>query len=150
MTEELQALIVSTIEDAEPDLEVVEVRVGTSRGKTHVLVKVDHVEGIDVEKLSQINRHLGDLLDQSPSLRGSYVLEVSSAGVERPLTTPEHYQRFTGRKAKLVLWNAHEGNAVVSGLISGYVDGKVIIQTPQEELSVSLEEIKRANLVFEM
>ncbi len=150
MNDELKARIASDIEQLDPELEVVEVRLGTSRGRTHVSVKVDHLQGVDVEKLSEINRQLGDILDQTPSLKGPYVLEVSSAGVERPLTTPEHFQRFAGRKAKLVLWAARDGNTVFSGVIGGYDNGRVMLDTPQGEVAFPLEDIKKANLVFEM
>jgi ribosome maturation factor RimP len=69
---------------------------------TSVEIFIDHLSGrspVTLEDCSRASRAIQDGVDLDLELHGRYVLEVSSPGVDRPLTRPEHYQRFQGEEA---------------------------------------------------
>ncbi|GAC1332745.1 MAG: ribosome maturation factor RimP [Mycobacteriales bacterium] len=77
------------------DLEDVAV---TAAGRRSVLrVIVDSEDGVSLDDVAEISRSLSDTLDATSLFPGAYVLEVSSPGVDRPLTEPRHWRRATGR-----------------------------------------------------
>lgn len=150
MSNQIKAGIAEVIENADPACEVVEVRLGHQGKKAHVLVLVDRDGGIDVEQLARLNRLVDSYLEETAAISGPYLLEVSSAGLERPLTKPQHFVRFRGRKVRLVLHRPRGQQAVVTGSIGGICGNRVTLETANGPTTVCLEEIKRANLVFEM
>lgn len=83
--------------------EVVEVRRGGSRTRPTIDVRIDRTDGapVTVEDCARVSRALEPVLDGSGVVPERYVLEVSSPGVERPLTRAADWRRFAGRKAKV-------------------------------------------------
>ncbi len=75
------------------DLELV----GRGHGRT-LRVTVDQDGGVDLDRLAEVSRGLSRLLDAESDLAGPYQLEVSSPGLERKLTRPEHYRKSVGRE----------------------------------------------------
>ncbi|MBV8162105.1 MAG: ribosome maturation factor RimP [Acidimicrobiia bacterium] len=74
------------------DVEVVDVeQVGAT-----LRVTVDRAGGIDLDAVSEATLVVSDALDRNDPIPGRYTLEVSSPGLERPLRTPAHFQRFVG------------------------------------------------------
>jgi len=88
--EQLQADIEQRLEAAEPQVEVLLVE----RSGDTLRIFIDHPEGVTLALCERVTHALGDL-------RESYALEVSSPGPKRPLTKPEHFQRFVGRRARV-------------------------------------------------
>ena len=87
-------------------LEVVDVELRHEGSSGRVLrVYLDRVGGPDeapgVDDLGRVSRELGDLLDVYDVVAGSYTLEVSSPGLDRPLRKPEHFARFVGRRVRI-------------------------------------------------
>lgn len=131
-------------------LEVVDVRIGCA-GKNSIQVLLDKEGGISLDDLTEINRRISKALDTWDLIPGAYILEVSSAGIERPLYKVESYARFSGRKVKVTLSDP-VGNCPkkFSGIIAG-TDGRTIRFDVQGELiDIPFSNIKKANLVFEM
>jgi ribosome maturation factor RimP len=79
--------------------------------------------------------------------REKYSLEVSSPGQDRPLTKPQHYTRFLGRKARVRLRNAPEGHKQLTGELVGASDRDVTIAAPDGVVTIPYEQIVRSNLV---
>ena len=88
--EQLQADIEQRLEATEPDVEVLLVE----RSGETLRIFIDHPTGVTLELCERVTHALGDL-------RERYALEVSSPGPKRPLTKPEHFQRFVGRRARV-------------------------------------------------
>ena len=65
-------------------------------GQWFLRVYIDKPEGISINDCEAVSRPLSDALDEADPIEGSYVLEVSSAGADRPLKTPAHFQQFLG------------------------------------------------------
>lgn len=112
---------------------------------------IDKPEGVthgDCEKFSQ---EVGAILDAEDVVPGEhYTLEVSSPGVERKLTKPADYQRFTGQKAKIVTHEPVEEQKHWEGVLRGFEDDQILIEPSEGKLiRIPLSGVKRANLKFE-
>ena len=130
----VQAEIEARLAEAEPDVEVLlaeEVGGGTLR------VFIDHPAGVSLELCERVTRHLNEL-------RAVHALEVSSPGPERPLTRPEHFRRFLGRRARI---RTQAGK--VTGELVTAGDADVTVSAPDGILSIPYAEIRRSNLVGE-
>ena len=79
--------------------------------------------------------------------RDRYSLEVSSPGQDRPLTKPQHYNRFLGRRARVRLREAGDGHKQVTGELVGASDREVTIAAPDGVVSIPYDQIARSNLV---
>ena len=119
-----------------------------SAGRRRVLrVYIDSVKGISLDDCEKVSRHVSDLLDVEDPVKGSYTLEVSSPGLDRPLFKPEDYVRFVGRQVKLRTRMAISGRRNFSGTLIGYDGGCVKIQLADESILIPFEEIEQARLV---
>ncbi len=118
----------------------------TSRSQTF-RVAIDREGGVPIAACERCSRLVAVLLDANPVLRGNYHLEVSSAGMNRPIWSPEHYRRFNGERVRLEVRGSPESPRFLAGRI-GAVDGdEVVLQLDGgEERRVRLAEIVRANL----
>ena len=145
-TEEIVTTLQTEIEEqlakSEPDVEVLLAEVvpgGTLR------VFIDHPDGVTLELCERVSNRLGDY-------RERYSLEVSSPGQDRPLTKPQHYARFLGRRARVRLRGgaarAQRGShKSVTGELVGASDQEVTIAAPDGIVTIAYEEIARSNLV---
>ncbi len=120
-------------------------------GKSKVLrVYADKEEtGITLDECEAINRRLGDLLDESALISENYVLEVSSPGIERRLRTKEHFDRYTGRQVDVGLYKALDGCKTLSGVLKGFKDETIFIETENGELSIMQGEVSNVKLHFD-
>jgi ribosome maturation factor RimP len=104
-------------------------------------------ESVSVEDCARISRDLSAILDVDDVVPTAYVLEVSSPGLDRPLTRAGDYERFAGRRAKLVMKQRVDGQGYFKGRLRGVEDGYVLIEAEDERLHrVPLDLISRANL----
>lgn len=110
-------------------------------------VYIDHVNGITVEDCEQVSRQLSAVLDVEDPVASDYVLEVSSPGLERPLFTAAHFQRFVGHRARVRMKRKVNGQRKFRGVIREVRDTTVILECDGEELALVLDDIDRAKLV---
>jgi ribosome maturation factor RimP len=101
---------------------------------------IDHPEGVSLALCERVSAQLNDYRDR-------YSLEVSSPGQDRPLTKPQHYTRFLGRRARVRLREARDGHKSVTGELVGASDSEVTIAAPDGVLTIPYEQIARSNLV---
>jgi ribosome maturation factor RimP len=159
--EEIVSALHSEIErrlgETEPDVEVLLVEVVS--GST-VRLFIDHPDGVTLALCERVSGQLNDLRDR-------YALEVSSPGQDRPLTKPQHYSRFLGRRARVRLREAQPddadaahsseagrraggksaGHKSVTGELVGASERDVTIAAPAGVLTIPYEQIARTNLV---
>ncbi len=107
-------------------------------------------DSVSVEDCAKVSRDLSAALDVEDAVPMAYTLEVSSPGLDRPLRNAADYERFAGRRAKLVMREAVDGQTYFKGRLGG-IDGRhVIIDTDQGRRHlVPLGIITRANLEVE-
>lgn len=126
--------------------ECLEVTFGVEGGRRILRVTLDADGGVRLDQCAQVSRELSPVLDGTSDLPGGYYLEVSSPGINRPLTRPEHFRRFRGERVKVQLHEEVDGGRSVTGLL-GELDGEILsIETPAGTRRVALSQIARARL----
>ena len=90
-------------EFARAGYEIEDVLVDAAARPPRITVVADGDDGLDLDSIAALSRSASDLLDNLDSMHSRYVLEVSSPGVDRPLTAEKHYRRARGRKVELTL-----------------------------------------------
>jgi len=128
------------LEAAEPQVEVLLVE----RSGDTLRIFIDHPDGVTLALCERVTHALGDL-------RESYALEVSSPGPKRPLTKPEHFQRFVGRRARVrvaACAGVSEPGSVVGELIGASAQ-EVTLAAPEGIVAIPYAAIKRSHLVEE-
>ncbi|QMU56094.1 MAG: ribosome maturation factor [Candidatus Mycalebacterium zealandia] len=131
-------------------LELVDLRLA---GGGKVSVFVDKPGGVNIAECADLSREIGVLIDIEEIMQSPYTLEVSSPGVERPLTKPTDYDRFSGRRAKVRTKDALEGRRVFTGRIEGIESGFVKLldeESDGEVFSIPFDGIEKANLKREL
>lgn len=107
--------------------------------------------GISHKDCERVSEQLSVILDVEDLVPGpSYVLEVSSPGLDRKLIKASDYERFTGRLARIWVNEPIENQKYFEGRLAGYADGNVRLAVKDRELSVPFTDIRKANLVVEL
>ena len=102
-------------------------------------------EGISLDKCAEISRILSPIFDLEPPLDGEYLFEVSSPGIERKLTKPEHYSASIGEKVKVKLKTKEK----FIGVLEAFTGNVASVRVENELKQVSLDEIESARTYFE-
>ncbi|HCP01133.1 MAG: ribosome maturation factor RimP [Alphaproteobacteria bacterium] len=146
--------IVFIIEGSLADLgfELVRVHYGGA-GRAVLQIMIDRADGEDVtiEDCTLASRTSSALLDVADPIRDAYELEVSSPGIDRPLTRPKDFDSFVGHEAKVELRQAVAGRRRFRGRLLGFQDDRVRLSDPEtedDELNLPFADITRAKLVL--
>jgi ribosome maturation factor RimP len=135
--EELHDRIEQRLAAAEPEVELLACeRAGAER----LRLVIDRPGGVDLALCERVTAHLRDLLVD-------YGLEVSSPGPRRPLTKPEHFKSFLGRRAQLRLRQPRQGQRSVTGELVGASDAEVTVAADDGVVSIPYSEINKSNLL---
>ena len=137
---------------AEPEgIEIVDVQLLGGGGARLLRISIDKPEGVSHKECEFISQQVGTILDIEDVVPGnSYTLEVSSPGVERKLTKPKDFERFAGKKVKLVLHEPIENQRRWEGTLAGFSDGLISLEpAPGKVIQVPLTQVEKANLKFE-
>ena len=133
----IQADIEARLADTEPDVEVLLAEVVGGR---LVRLFIDHPDGVTLELCERVTNRL-------PEVREKYALEVSSPGTDRPLTKPEHFRRYVGRRAKVRTRGDHDGRRSFTGELLNATDDAVTVAADTGVVSIAYADIHRSNLV---
>lgn len=109
----------------------------------------DAKRDITVDDCAKVSRALSALLDKTDPIEGQYQLEVSSPGIDRPLTKPQHFRRFQGNLAKIETITPVENRKRFKGEILN-IDEKdnIHLQMDGQEYVLPFENISKAKLVL--
>ena len=132
----LQDEIETRLRTAEPDVEVLLAEVSGST----LRLFIDHPEGVTLALCERVSGQLNDY-------RERYSLEVSSPGTDRPLTKPQHYSRFLGRRARVRLRDARDGHRSLTGELVGASDQEITIAADDGVVTIPYDQIARSNLI---
>ena len=135
--DELQGQIEERLEQLDPAIELIALE--QPAGET-LRLYIDHPDGVDLALCERATNHLRDLLE-------SWSLEVSSPGADRPLTKPEHFRRFKGRRVRVRTREEIEGQRSFTGTLTDADEGGVRIQATEGEVEIPHSRIRRSNLV---
>jgi ribosome maturation factor RimP len=133
----IQADIEARLSEVEPEVEVLLAEVV---GRDLVRLFIDHPHGVTLELCERVTHHL-------PEVRERYALEVSSPGTDRPLSKPEHFRRYVGRRAKVRTRGDHDGRRSFTGELLNATDDAVTVAADTGVVSIAYADIHRSNLV---
>ena len=102
---------------------------------------------VTIEDCEAVSREVSAQLDVEDPISGMYTLEVSSPGIDRPLFTLEHYQRFIGETAKVGLKLPQDGRRRLTGRIVRVDAGTIVFDIEGVEFAVAADNIEKARLV---
>lgn len=128
-------------------LELVEVQFRKEGHGWVLRVLIDCDEGISVDHCAGVSREISDFLDVEDLIDQAYHLEISSPGLERPLRSVADFEKFVGKKARVRLHEAINGQKVFVGIIKHVADG--IVELACDEgggVDFSFEQINKARL----
>ena len=136
----IQTEIEAQLAQSEPDVEVLLAEVV---GGSTLRLFIDHPEGVTLDLCARVTHAL-------PEIRERYALEVSSPGTERPLTKPDHFRRYLGRRARVrTRGDQPDGRSTFTGELVGASDTEVTLAADTGVVQIPYADINRSNLVEE-
>jgi ribosome maturation factor RimP len=146
----LEGKLIKLIEPLVNELgvELVDLEYRSAR-KGHLCIYIDKPGGVGIKDCEAVSRDVSELLDIRDPIPGSYVLEVSSPGVERTLRKKEDFQRFLGEAARLYTIEPVNGRKKFTGTLVQAQPGHVaLLLEDGERVELPFTEIKKAHLVY--
>lgn len=120
----------------------------SGRGRHAVLrVYIDGPEGVTVDDCADVSRQLSGILDVEDPIPERYVLEVSSPGLDRPLTKREDFQRFIGEEVKVRTRRPLDGQRNFKGRLIDVERERVILDVGEKTMSLGFDSIEKARLI---
>lgn len=133
-------MIESRLAELDPEIEFLALE---PAGNDRFRIVLDHPEGVTLELCAQVTGQLGEILSD-------HGLEVSSPGSERPLTRPEHFERFIGCRARVSTREPLAGRSNFAGTIRQGDAVSIGIESDGTLFRIPLDDIKRAHLAPEI
>jgi ribosome maturation factor RimP len=143
-------------------LEIVEIEL-RGGGKSRMLrIFIDKPKGVTHEDCAKLSREVSTILDVEDAIPGSYVLEVSSPGLDRKLFRPADFERYQGSRVKLTTKGAVNGNRHFEGRLEHFGSGRLTLDLSEarrkvgsgpdapQKLEIELANVEKANLVPEI
>lgn len=140
----VRALLAPVVAEAGLDLE--DVSVSAAGKRRRVCVVVDGDGGVDLDAIARVSHDVSQALDASDALGDApYVLEVTSPGVDRPLTLPRHWRRAVGRLVTCAL----EDGTTLSGRVTAADDVEAVLDVDGTAVAVPFSDVRRAQVDIE-
>ena len=127
-------------------IEIVSLEIVGAKKSPTIRVYIDTEQGVSFDELSSAQAWINEIMDDIDPFPGAYMLEVSSPGIDRPLRTPEHFERFTGENVVIKTTSPVEGRSSFSGELLGIQGDVVRVDVDGTVFDVPYEAIKRANV----
>jgi len=140
----------------EEDLELVDLEFFAGGPSSVLRIFVDQVGGITVDRCASLSRKIGDFLDMENLIPHRFTLEVSSPGLDRPLTTSADFKRKIGKKVKVFLKEDIEGKKELVGIIKNLEEEDLILlieaskskASEEKEENVPLKKVAWAKIML--
>lgn len=136
-TDQLQSDLEARLAGSFPDVELLACE---PAGAGRLRIVIDHPEGVTLALCERVTHELRDLLAETG-------LEVSSPGPQRPLSRPDHFRRFIGRRARLRTREPRAGQRSFTGELVGASEAEVAVATDGGVVSIPYADIARGHLV---
>lgn len=143
--EKLESIVRTTVEAMGYELVGVELA-GLPKSGLLLRVYIDHENGITLDDCGAVSHQISGVLDVEDPIAEHYDLEISSPGLDRPLFTKEHFERFKGRKVKVKLNAKLDGRRKIVGLLKGTEDESVLVEQDSQVYRLPLTQIETARL----
>ena len=116
----------------------------------YLRITLDNEEGININDCEAFHRAIDPLLDEADPISESYILEVSSPGIERELKYPEHIDACEGWDVEVKLYAPKNGSKLFRGVLVGYdEEGNIVIENGEEQIPFKPEEVAKISTYFD-
>jgi ribosome maturation factor RimP len=135
---------------ADLDLEIVRVRIMSGK-RPRLQIMAERTDGkMEVDDCARLSRGLYEVFETEDPVSGEYDLEISSPGIDRPLTALEHFARWDGYEAKIELDRLADGRKRFRGILAGIEEDNVLLDMAGEDETtlIPFDWIMEAKLVL--
>ncbi|WP_084815748.1 ribosome maturation factor RimP [Halanaerobium saccharolyticum] len=134
------------------DLNLIEVEFLKEGSDWILRIFLENKDGdLTIEECEKVSRALSMILDEEDPIDKSYILEVSSPGIERPLKTEEDFERFQGELIAVKTFKKINGEKEFIGTLKKFEEEKItLILKNDDEITIDYSLVARANLTFEI
>ena len=130
------------------DYEIVRVKVYEKKEKI-VQVMIDHpIRKIDINDCAKYSRIVSNLLDEKNLISDDYSLELSSPGIDRPLTRIKDFHNNKGNKIKITTVNLENEKKVYKGILADIIEKSILLDQNKNLIPIELDKISDAKLLF--
>ncbi|MEC4685495.1 MAG: ribosome maturation factor RimP [Nitrospirota bacterium] len=130
-------------------VELFDVELLGQRGKMIVRVIIDNEQGIGIKDCERVSKQLEALLDVEDPIQGSYTLEVTTPGLDRPLRGIEDFERFKGRLARVVTTERIANQTFFVGRIKSVKGDTIVLELENKEVEIPYKIVSKARLEIE-
>jgi ribosome maturation factor RimP len=123
----------------------IEFRYEGSRGGKILRLYLDKEGGPNVDDLSRVSHQLSELLDTQDVVPGTYTLEVSSPGINRPLKRPEHFARFVGKRIRVRTRDRIDGRRSFLGTLQEVLENQITLKQEGAQYQIPFSVIEKSN-----
>jgi ribosome maturation factor RimP len=123
----------------------IEFRYEGSRGGKVLRLYLDKEGGPNVDDLSRVSHQLSELLDTQDVVPGTYTLEVSSPGINRPLKRPEHFARFVGKRIRVRTRDSIDGKRSFLGTLQEVLENQITLKQEGAQYQIPFAVIEKSN-----
>ena len=110
-------------------------------GSWYLRLYIDKEDGVSINDCEAVSRGVDPLLDEADPIQDPYTFEVSSAGADRPLKKPEHFEAFMGAEVDVKFYKAVNGQKNCTGILASYNDGNVTLELGGETVTFDKKDI---------
>ena len=128
----------------EAECELWDVEYVKEGGRWYLRILIEREGGVYTEHCERVSRAIEPLLDEKDPIKDPYILEVSSAGLERTLKRPEHYERCAGKEIELSFYSPQNGSKTLRGVLNAFDGDGVTVGGNRFDM----KDIAKAKLVF--
>ena len=124
--------------------------IGVSNPTLQIMIERKDGKNLVVDDCAAVSRAVSEILDEKDPIEGEYSLEVSSPGLDRPLTKPKHFERFAGYEAKIETDEAVDGRKRFKGKLRGVDENKIMGLRMEDgkEYKIPFDMVAKAKLVL--
>ena len=132
------------------EIEIVDVEYRREQGRWVFRVFIDHEDGVDHDKCQQASGLIGEVLEKNQLIENTYVLEVSSPGLDRIIKKDRDFARFSEQKVKLKSFEAINGQKNFTGILKGLQDDQVKLEIGGNIVLIPRNNVRQVRLVVEL
>lgn len=114
-----------------------------------ITIDSDKEGGIDINDCEKMHRAMDPILDEADPIEEAYMFAVSSPGVERALTRPEHFERMQGSDVMLKFYTAVDGSKSLRATLVGLVGDEIVVTVGDEEKRFPKKSVAKCETVFD-
>ena len=123
------------------NFELVEVEFKKEGADWYLRIYIDKEEGITIDDCQAVSQELSDLLDQADPIEQSYIFEVSSPGIDRPVKTDRDFEKNNGKLVEVKLFTQINGKKVYEGILKGHTAEVVEIEADGKDMQIEKSSI---------